>query len=191
VKELCEGAYKLGEEMDLADVHYGPHSRTKRYYETTGYYPLLAGLAKKIGAKSALDIGTHFGGSARALLAGMPGGHVVTVDVKQRNAGALRQIEGLMMVTGDSIDPDTVRRVTALLASTIDILYIDSFHNYEHTMKNISLYSSLSPKFVVMDDIIINDSMKEAWAELSANHPTFDATALCTRNCGFGVVDLR
>jgi len=192
MREFCESAYQLGEAIDLSAVHYGPHSRTKRYYEMTGYYPLLAGIACKLGAKSALDIGTHYGGSAQALLAGMPsGGRVVTVDIRQRNAEVLNKIRGLVLVTGDSLDPRTVRRVTTFLAPSVDIIYIDSFHNYDHTMQNIKLYSSLSPKVIVMDDISINPSMAEAWAVLQAKYPTYDATELCTRNCGFGVVAIQ
>jgi hypothetical protein len=58
-------------------------------------------------------------------------------------------------------------------------------------MKNVELYSEFNLKFIVFDDISINEEMKQAWSELSKKHPAFDATKLCNRNCGFGALDLR
>jgi len=187
-------AYSVGLTLDLSKAHYGPHSRTKRYYETTGYYPLLAGLARKIGAQTAIDIGTHYGGSALALKIGigLGKGIVVSVDIRQRNAEALKLYPRVKLITGSSIDPATVNTVFQSLPEVrADILYIDSFHNYEHTMKNVGIYSEFEPKFIVFDDISINDEMKQAWSELSNKYPSFDATGLCNRNCGFGALDLR
>jgi len=189
--KFLEEAYQLGRSLDLAKAHYGPHSRTKRYYETIDYYYLLAGLARHSGARTAVDIGTHYGGSALALSIGMDQGLVVSVDLRQRNEAMLAAYPGIKLVTGDSLAPATFAQVAALLPEGADILYIDSFHNYEHTMANVEIYGALKPEFIVFDDITINESMKQAWAELAARHAAFDASQLCNRNCGFGVLDLR
>jgi cephalosporin hydroxylase len=192
--EFLADAYRIGESLDLAKAHYGPHSRTKRYYETTKYYPLLAGLARKIGARYAVDVGTHYGGSAMALKLGMGLGQglVVTVDVTRRNQEFLARYPRIHRVKGSSINPVvTAEVIGALGGNKLDILYIDSVHNYEHTMKNVEIYGALNPDFIVFDDIKINAEMKRAWAELSESYKAFDATVLCTRNCGFGVLDMR
>lgn len=192
MKLFFEEVYRIGEAIDLAGVHYGPHSRTKRYYEMTGYYPLLAGLARKIGAKKVLDVGTHFGGSAMAMQRGMDAdGLAVTIDVTFLNNVILSKIPNIRRVCGSSLDPEKIAEISDILdGGPIDVLYIDTFHDYPNLMANIEAYLPLNPAFIVMDDISINDSMKEAWRDLCARYAAVDVTDLCKRNCGFGVLVL-
>jgi Rhamnosyl O-methyltransferase/CmcI len=192
LREVCEEAFAAGSGVDLSGCHYGPHSRTGRYYELIPYYYLLAGLPKLLGLRSALDIGTHYGGSAMSISRGMEGkGTVVTVDITFRNKENLLKFENIKRVCGDSLKPEIAEKISYLLPEGAEMIYIDSFHDYYSLMRNIDLYSKLSPRYIVMDDIRINDSMKRAWLELQTKYATFDATDLTSRNCGFGVLEIN
>lgn len=192
LRKLCETAYQVGSQMNLEGVHYGPHSRTKRYYETIPYYFLLAGLAKVGNMRKALDIGTHYGGSAMAISRGMEGkGIIVTVDISMHNMTMLLKYPDIRRVQGNSLTLATAREVYQLLPEGVDMIYIDSFHDYDNVKQNIELYGKLSPRLIVFDDIRINESMVKVWTELKKSHVAYDATELCCRNCGFGVLKVR
>jgi hypothetical protein len=89
---------------------------------------------------------------------------------------------------------DTLRKVKAHLSSPIDLLYIDSKHSYDHTTKNLQLYGGeFRPRFVIFDDIHLNEEMERFWndAKMKYEELAFDASELAGRPCGFGIVELR
>jgi hypothetical protein len=53
------------------------------------------------------------------------------------------------------------------------------------------MYSQLCPRFVVLDDIHISDSMNDLWADLQSRYETVDLSDIADRKrVGFGAVAL-
>lgn len=190
--EICEEAYERGKTINIDGCHYGPHSRTKRYYAETEYYRFLAGLCSVVDAKQVLEIGTHYGGSIMAMSRGTgKDAFLVTVDVIMRNTERFKQYPNVHRVLGNSISDAVAKKVYVLFHPPIDVLYIDSTHTYEDVMANIQMYKGLKPRFVVLDDIHINDSMKSLWTTLQNKYECIDVSEWSKRNVGFGVVKLN
>src|SRR4051794_7653202 len=82
--DVVRDAWSAGASVSLDGIGYGRINWDNEQDIVTDasdwpYYQFLAGLAMLLDAKSALEIGTHWGGSARALARGMNGGKVVTI----------------------------------------------------------------------------------------------------------------
>jgi len=74
LRRLVELDWQAGQLIDLTGVGYGRihwGNLTDISTPTVPYYQFLAGLAAFIEAETALEIGTHWGGSAVAILRGM------------------------------------------------------------------------------------------------------------------------
>lgn len=72
--DIVAEAWRIGQMIDLAGVGYGRiHWGNRQDVQTRpyAYYFFLAGLARLVGARTAIEVGTHQGGSTRALLAGL------------------------------------------------------------------------------------------------------------------------
>lgn len=177
MQKLIEDAMKIGLEIDLTGCEYGVHTRTGIQVGTPKYYYFLAGLARLVGAKRIVEIGTFHGGSAKALSRGAPEAEVVTVDVSRRAVGAFMEFPNITQVFGDSMKLETVRKV----GGAADIVFIDSLHTYGHTKANIGLYAG---RYVVLDDIRLNGDMKRLWGELEGGS---DLSEIVERPCGFGI----
>jgi cephalosporin hydroxylase len=196
--QVCETAMQEGRLLDLTGCYHeigGPHAHV-----ACNYYPLLAGLARTQRMSQALDIGTRYGGSILAVSRGLRADLatepvLVTVDTV-RHDEELGHHPEIIRVLGDSIDPATIRRVVPRFRPPIDMIFLDAIHTREHTWANIVAYAiPLAPAFLVLDDIHLNDSMKQLWAELRAclGSRAYDASELTGRGyeCGFGVIRWR
>ena len=90
---------------------------------------------------------------------------------------------------------DIVEKISASFKEKIDLIYIDSLHEYEHTKKNIDIYANkLDPRYVILDDIRQNDGMRKLWSELKEKFKdnAFDASDISVRKgAGFGVILYR
>lgn len=149
-----------------------------------------------------LETGVAHGGSA-VFLAGlcrlMGHGRVIGVDVEIRphNRAAVEAHElaaEITLVEGDSIAPNTVERVHALIGATESVLLIlDSNHTKAHVLAELSAYSPLVRPggFVIVADGIMAslvglpgskadwdwNNPKTAVAEFLASHPEFERAA--------------
>lgn len=191
---------EVGRRVELEGCYYevsGPYA-----YQPCSYYPLLAGLARTQQMTQVLDLGTRYGGSILSVLKALDPGAgerrvLVTVDVTELNAEGLGAFPELVRIIGDSAGHETITRVLGCFRPPIDMLYVDDVHTYEHTSANIRAYATtLEPRFLVLDDIHLNDSMTKLWAELHEQFDhdrIYDATELTGRgyDCGFGVVSWR
>jgi hypothetical protein len=186
----CDLAMALGEDLDLTGCSYErDHARD---YQPPGYYRLLAGLMagnRLFGSAGvAVEIGSYCLGAATAMH--RAGADVITVDIKAW--APERVVPGITQVIGNSLEPETVERVREAVAGRpVGLLYIDSAHTYRATTTNLELYRVLQPACVVLDDIRLNDSMRELWMALTARYPHYDASELVDRPCGFGVLSVR
>lgn len=187
-----------GRRIDLSGCYYEPHRS-----EPEEYYHYLAGLVRVFRAIRVLEIGTQFGGSIKSMIRGVPTDRIkeakfVTVDITDLNREGFMSFPDnlLKRVRGDAAEPSTVDKVGALFGDEpIDLLFIDSDHNYRSTGQQINLYANrLQPRLLVLDDIRLNHSMRELWTDLVSlmGDRCFDASQLVRRGvAGFGAILLR
>ena len=196
LREICENAMRAGREIDLTGCDYGPHKRSNSYLGVQTYYYFLAGFVRTLGFAKILEIGTSHGGSMMAIDRGCSASaaerRLVTVDKVDVAGPGLLGLRNVARVIGDSRDAATLLEIKQRLTTPIDLLYIDSKHSYDHTMRNIQLHGAeFRPRFVILDDIHLNAEMEKVWAEVSAQyrHQAFDASQLAERPGGFGILD--
>lgn len=205
LESFVRAAWAAGQSFDLSGVGYG-----RRHSGDTGeistkpmtYYPFLAGVAAHIGATATIEIGTHWGGSAVALMRGMlsrlPAPLLVTVDITTESdtyLPAQPEYRFMRKIVGDANNPKTVEQVRASVQKA-DLLFIDAKHTAQPTLLNALLYGLLfKPKVVLLDDITHNESMCAAWAVLQAIYPcqSVDCSTIVPKirsRTGFGLIAL-
>lgn len=205
--EFVREAWDRGGAVDMSGIGYGRvHWDDKKRIGTTAfpYYRTLAGIAILSGARTALEIGTHWGGSGLSLLRGMILNHgadarLVTIDVSTESDNYLplqAEAPQIQKIVGDGNSQAVVEAVLDTLQD-VDLLYIDALHHAMPTLINFGLYQSLlKPKIAVFDDITLpGTSMPEFWRMMRQAYP--DHTINCvdvieeTRGpspeCGFGI----
>lgn len=180
LRDHVREAYEVGLGVDLGDVVYGPATDGGGYRdETMSYYALLAGHTAMTEAATVVEIGTHYGGSTLALLAGVRAGgaadaRVVTMDVTELNVERLAQEPEIVRLTGDSTELGFVRSLATQLPSPqSDLLYIDALKDAGfvlRTLHNVHL-AGLAPTWLILDDIQATDSMRALWDALAEAEP--------------------
>jgi hypothetical protein len=175
---LADEAWRLGQSMDLSGCHYGPATWANNITITrpSPYYYFLAGFAALIGARSVMEVGTHYGGSGLAMAKGLqhanPDGswRIVTVDVTDLNRDRLLQEGNIVKLVGSATDPATQSAMLdALQGDTIDLLYIDALKSGTFILDVLTgLASRATISWVILDDISKHPSMKQLWGQLEA-----------------------
>jgi predicted O-methyltransferase YrrM len=147
--------------------------------ESRLYYRLFYYLSKLLDPTFVVELGGWQGTAAAHFAAGNPGATVISIDHhtdpgdevhRQKMIEAAQQYKNLIYLRGWTWDVvDYVRT----FERGIDLLFIDSWHNYEHAMKDWLAYSPLlsSPALVICDDITTDrgpviDRMDIFWEEL-------------------------
>lgn len=201
LKEICEQAMKAGKQIDLSDCPYGDTTGSCSFVDRpTGYYFFLSGFVMTQRLTHILEIGTNYGGSIMSISRGLhkddiARSRLLTVDIVRKNEKGFKKYPHINRIHGDSLDEKVVKKVTASFDRDIDLLYIDSLHEYEHTKENINIYTDkLNPSYVIMDDIRQCDDMKKLWNELKQKFGgnAFDASEISMRKgAGFGIIRNR
>lgn len=201
LKLMCERAMREGLKIDLSGCNYGETTGPCRFIKRpTNYYYFLAGLVRSQRMTRILEIGTHFGGSIMSMSRGLnkkdiPKSKLVTVDIERKNRDGFKEYSHIKHVTGNSLDEEVIKKVCECFEVPIDLIYIDSLHEYEHTKKNIEIYAkSLNPRYIALDDIRQCDSMVELWSALTQEFKenTLDVSDITIRKgAGFGVIKWR
>jgi predicted O-methyltransferase YrrM len=124
------------------------------------------------GAKKVLEIGTHSGGSARALARGMMGDRkIVTVDVNAESDADLAACpeSGIIQkIVGDANSLDVIEQVQAAFSS-VDMIYIDADHTALPCLIRLSVYSILlRPKWWCLTTLRLTRAWR-SFGEWSAN----------------------
>ena len=198
LKKLCEYSQDEGRKIDLSDCSYGETSGPCKFIKRpTNYYYFLAGFVRHNSFNRILEIGTHFGGSIRSIAKGIQlkdieNGRMATVDIVDKNPDSFNDYPYIKRFIGDSLNDDIIDSVTKYFDKKVDLLYIDSLHEYTHTMKNIEIYgNALSPEYIILDDIRQCESMERLWTDLvkEFKERAFDASEIAIRpGAGFGVI---
>ncbi len=200
LKKICEEAVKFGGKINLADCHYGETTGASFIARPTRYYYFLAGFVFLEKCSRILEIGTNCGGSIMSMSRALDEAKVrernlVTVDIASKNEEGFLKYPFIKRIYGDSLEENVIKKAAGVFDGEIDLLYIDSLHEYEHTKKNIEIYSAkLKPKYVILDDIRQTEGMKKLWSELEEKFGcnAFDASDIARRpGAGFGVIKLR
>jgi hypothetical protein len=201
-KNFVRNAWDAGASVPLGGIGYGrKHWDDEKEIVTDAsdwpYYRLLAGTAVLLGATSALEIGTHWGGSARSIARGMRDGKVITIDITTESDAVLPacpESNRIHKIVGDANSLEVVEQVQKSLRRA-DMLFIDAAHLGLPTLLNFSLYSGLlHPRAVLFDDIRLNNEMRRFWSVIRKAYPDRSIDCLDVlpgirqENVGFGLV---
>lgn len=200
VTAALEQAFNFGkDEIDLSECYYGESHWSELFIDKPhDYYYFLAGIVAKLKCRRILELGTHFGGSIFSMAKGLE--HVkqsqveiVTVDIRDNNTEAFENNKIVTRFLGNCLSPGIIQKIGHSFSGAIDLLYIDSHHYYNHTRKCVDVYLKLvSPRYIIIDDIYLNDSMRQLWNELKNEHGdnAIDITGYSRReeNVGFGLL---
>jgi hypothetical protein len=204
LRDFIIQAWTTGKDIDLSNIGYGPAHWTggeKFVASPSPYYFFLAGLVRSQRCTRIFEVGTHYGGSTLAMMHGIADSDkakIVTVDVTDLNP-ALRGVTSIKKIVGDANTEYVIKKSLSYFdEEPIDLIFIDADHQFLPTITNLGLYSTLlRPRMIVIDDIVINDSMRTMWNVLRA---TYGAEAVnCvdvipeirSSACGFGLLRLR
>ncbi len=176
-------AWEIGKTIDLTGIAYGRiHWGNFQDVQTAPipYYFFLAGLARLSGATRICEIGTHSGGSTRALRRGIMStrADLVTIDISEISDPQLAEERNIRKIVGDAGSSMVLEAVREHFGHQrgIDLLFIDGDHQMKPTRDQYRAYvSALQPRFVVLDDIAINDEMAKAWQFVCDDVPAGEA----------------
>ncbi len=175
IKEIVRQAWSVGQTIELPDAFYGPaHWGDGKAFHNKPlpYYFFLAGFVRSQNCRSIFEIGSHYGGSALAMLHGIADKNaagIVTVDISDLN-DALHHTLGISKLTGDANDEATIKQAILCAGNApIDLLYVDADHRFLPTITNLALYVLIMrPHFAIIDDILLNSEMRTMWDAVRA-----------------------
>ncbi len=130
---------------------------------TTAYNRFLYELAKNVQPSIIVETGTDRGRSAVHFAAGCPQAQVITIDIDQNCSNEVRSFgfKNIVAITSDSLE------FTKQLYRypIIDILFIDSLHNFHQTYREYEHYRPYVREggLIIFDDIRINGEMTAFW----------------------------
>lgn len=156
----------------------------EKYKGLHPYYSIFYHLAKQLQPDFTVELGA-WEGTAAACLASYQKGLVVTIDHhgdpgdelnEEKCCEAAKEYSNLTYIKGWTWDViDTVKSFNR----PIDILFIDSWHQYEYAIKDWNLYSPLlaDNALVICDDLLFEDGaviagMKKFWYEVKGRNET-------------------
>src|SRR5215469_5429429 len=176
VEAAISKAWDVGQSLNLDNCLYGiPHWGGVPPDRPYPYYFFLAGIAATQGCSRALELGTHMGGSTLAIRMGMGEAleRLVTIDQTNLSDPILARYPEIDKVRGSASDPSVISRVIELFGGRcIDLLYIDAFHDYAHTIQHYGIFCTLlKPKIILFDDIFLNPSMRRMWLDVRRMSP--------------------
>lgn len=150
------------------------------------YYNFLYLLSMELKPTVCVELGTNTGRGALNLKYGYPPSLVYTVDIIQNQKYMLER-HNIVAIKGDSVHSSN------LVPTLIDILFIDSLHQYYHVALEWSSYLPKVRKggIIILDDIHLDkvapqyEGMERFWNEIKL--PKIDLTEL-HHPAGFGAV---
>ena len=129
-----------------------------RWVDMAPHVATLTRLATE--ARTIVELGGREGVSTWALLDGLPAdGRLYSVDI-QRDSQPPRVTDDSRWtyIIGDDLSPE----VHAQLPERADLVFIDTSHEYEHTVSELVYALSLSPARIVMHDYVMEPVARAA-----------------------------
>lgn len=112
-----------------------------------------------------IETGTHEGGTALYYAAVLeqvnPSGRVITVDVRDDHEDAARHRvfqERVHFIHGDSVSPEVISEIKAMVSGHRVLVTLDSLHQKGHVLEEMRLYSGFVSEgsYLVVQDTIID-----------------------------------
>jgi len=135
--------YDAGKRAVTLTVYDGYLDRLSRWSDIQEYLPLLHDAARSCPQARILELGARRGNSTLAFLAGakQSGGHVWSADIDDvrklpDGMGPWRHLDRWTFIQGDDMDP----AIQARLPAEVDILFVDTSHEYGHTLAELRAY---------------------------------------------------
>jgi predicted O-methyltransferase YrrM len=188
-------AWRTGLDLNLGACDYGPGVRGQFRAGPPRYYHFLAGLARVTVARRIVEVGTHYGGSARALAegqraAGLPP-NVLTYDVEDRAGDPILGVDGIERVLADVREPEGQARLSAWAGTEpVDLVYIDALKDAGFVESTVAALADRTTGLMVFDDIFANANIRTGWNRIRYEHGdravTVDEVALGIRGGGYG-----
>jgi len=190
-----DAAVEVGRDIDLSGCRF----RSDVDAPTPPRYHFMAGLVRTMGASRILEVGTFHGGATMALARGVDplclSPQVATIDVVRLNDEGFQAFPDVHRVIADSLDPTTVHEIGEYFDDHIDLLFVDSGHDYRQAFENVAIYGNLlKPRVILLDDIYLNRSMRRMWERIVELAPdsTVDVSEPAQRtNVGYGMIECR
>jgi predicted O-methyltransferase YrrM len=156
---------KLGQVVTT--VHQAYLDRVSRDSDIREYLPLLYNTARSYPGARILELGVRKGNSTLALLAGAEesGGHVWSADITDVIREDMRPWAGCRLWTFTCGD-DMNENVQNQLPREVDVLFIDTSHEYGHTLRELEVYMPrLAPGGVALfhDTRFVFFARREDW----------------------------
>lgn len=156
------------------------------------YYRFMKVLAQNMHPKLSVELGVCGGGGSLHLAMGWEAGQVVGVDLGyteyRENIEFIKErYKNFHFWIGDSVA--SANQIHNDFGK-VDILFIDTTHTYEQTMKEFNAYRPyLSDKAAVLLDDLFRPGMIDAWNELKGDKLRLDYLHPGAENGGgFGVL---
>ena len=116
----------------VAELYEKARTTPSDFYE---HVPFVAGLVTRLRAKTVIELGTRTGVSTAGWLFGLAqtGGHLWSVDLDPEPD--LGITAGWTFIQGDDLSSEVFGRLP-----DADIVFIDTSHEYRHTLAELHLY---------------------------------------------------
>lgn len=153
------------------------------------YYRFLHNLAIDKKPRISVVLGVCGGGCCHNLCIGSGTGKVYGIDVANEyktNIEFLNQHPNFEFVLSDSI-----QMAQTFKKKSVDILFIDTIHTYDQTIKEFNAWRPhLAKDAVVLLDDLFREGMLDAWNELPGEKIRFDSLHVggSPTDGGFGIV---
>jgi len=187
--DVVVNAWNVGNTIDLSGIgygkiHWGNHKDIVK--EPFDYYQFLSGFVASQNLKNILEIGTHWGGSTVSIARGCaansraPNARIFTIDVTDESDKWLPfqpEYRLIRKYVGDANHKPAIDAAIEFLKPDckLDLLFIDADHSFMPSLIQYSIYSTIfSPKYVILDDINLNDGMRQLWKMLTKKMPPSD-----------------
>ena len=101
------------------------------------HLPRFVEMVEVLDAATVIELGTRTGVSTIAWLYALEGkGRLVSVDIDEKPA--IGEYDHWSFIQGDDCDPDVVKQLP-----DADIVFVDTSHFYEHTVRELNIYRHL------------------------------------------------
>src|SRR5580658_1802706 len=147
MRKMVECAWAERKTFDLTGIGYGRTHWGRAEQTITApfpYYYFLAGMVKITNASRIVEIGTHQGGSARAMakaLEGMGEGKIITFDITPYGE---EMFAGHHLIRAYPCDANTETAFNHVVEHfgepKIDLAFIDASHSFWPTLMNVLIY---------------------------------------------------